>query len=139
MVAGRLVNCYATNDWILALLYRYSKVQLLQNYTCGVTTHVYLCLWVVGRTKSYEIGVAGLHPVSINTSNVSPRVFPNECAEKASTSNAPAGRSARDFALPLLTAAAGVSEVENLDVSHLISSHADYPLALASILDMVKL
>jgi hypothetical protein len=45
----------------------------------------------------------------------------------------------RDFALPLLAAAAGVSEVENLDVSHLISSHADYPLALASILDMVKL
>lgn len=94
---------------------------------------------MVGRTKSYEIGVAGLHPVSINTSNVSLRAFPNECAEKASTSHAPTGRSARDFALPLLAAAAGVSEVENLDVSHLISSHADYPLALASILDMVKL
>ena len=45
VVAGRLVNCYATNDWILALLYRYSK---LQNYTCGVTTHVYLCLCVGG-------------------------------------------------------------------------------------------
>lgn len=39
VVSGRLVNCYATNDWILALLY---------------------------RTKTYELGVAGLCPISLN-------------------------------------------------------------------------
>ena len=42
VVSGRLVNCYATNDWILALLY---------------------------RTKTYELGVAGLCPILLNNHN----------------------------------------------------------------------
>ena len=42
VVAGRLVNCYAWNDWILALLY---------------------------RSKSYEIGVAGLYHIFLNSSS----------------------------------------------------------------------
>lgn len=77
--------------------------------------------------------------MSINTSNMS-RACSAECTAKASTDSAPSGTSKRDFAPPpQLAAAAAVREVENLDVSHLISSHADYPLALSSILDMVKL
>lgn len=83
----------------------------------------------------------GLHPVSINNTTTNNNNTNNnksraEFAEKTSTDSAPAGKSKRcDFSLP----ATGVWEVENLDVSHLISSHADYPLALSSILDMVKL
>ena len=44
VVAGRLINCYAWNDWMLALLY---------------------------RSKSYEIGVAGLYPIVLNAPHIS--------------------------------------------------------------------
>jgi len=85
-----------------------------------------------GRTKSYEIGVAGLHPVSIYT----PPSFPAKSVEQEQEPTSSVSGSKKEFALSGVAAAL---EVENLDVSHLISSHADYPLALASILDLVKL
>ena len=77
--------------------------------------------------------MAGLYPVSIH------RSYPfSDSSAQATTSCDPSGsKPVKDFVVPPQTAA--LLEVENLDVSHLISSHSDYPLALASILDLVKL
>lgn len=72
-VAGRLVNCYSSNDWLLALLY---------------------------RSKSYDLNVAGLAPVQ----------------------------------LPQRP-----HDVENLDVSSLVSSHSDYTLRLRDIFEWIRL
>jgi len=174
VVAGRLVNCYAWNDWILALLY---------------------------RSKSYEIGVAGLYPIFLNSSSnnnnnsanmtatgnsasvsrkdveqavitdtgalalaheivADPKAVVtaeekftalltghNTCTVTDYTADSPSTQSAtlmaatapgtgREFGLKPRSS---VFEVENCDVSHMISSHTDYPMVLPSIVTMLKL
>lgn len=148
VVADRLVNCYATNDWLLALLY---------------------------RCKSYDIGVAGLYPVqtdvahttgdtsaaaaSVDTPAVTssaplPPSPPSTAATTSAattTTTAPAASSAANYAIPAtregrsaaITATVGAagdsSLVENIDVTDLISSHSDYPLVLPAIMKRVNL
>ncbi|KAG5192965.1 hypothetical protein JKP88DRAFT_260842 [Tribonema minus] len=71
VVAGRLVNCYSTKDFVLALVY---------------------------RSKSWKVGVAGVSPVE----------------------------------------APGLS-VENLDLSHLLAWHLNYPKLLPHVMAVLKL
>jgi hypothetical protein len=155
VVAGRLINCYAWNDWLLALLY---------------------------RSKSYDIGVAGLYPIHLQPQHAAG----GECKSLAVSSVAAAGvgggsavtgpsetdpktgganyvTAAEHFAaelqkaqdgneaIPASTPAPAPSrrlelksyrsplEVENYDVSHLISSHSDYPNVLPTIVAMLQL
>lgn len=109
VVADRLINCYATNDWVLAILY---------------------------RCKSYEFGVAGLAPVHLK-----PRTLEQMAGELSQ------GRAATKLdgeeihsrikweeALRMRT-----TEVENVDVSHLITTHSDYPSVLPNIISMLRL
>lgn len=84
------MNCYATNDWLLALLY---------------------------RSKTYELGVAGLGCVYIDGQEKVPS------SEKRTE-----------------VFSCSVSEgVENIDVTDLIRSHSDYPCVLPSIMRRVHL
>lgn len=159
VVAGRLVNCYAWNDWLLALLY---------------------------RSKSYEIGVAGLYPIVLPSATMatgspapshtlgatSSGACSSVAAPASSASSAEEGAvitatehfttalerlaaadSAADSAcasllappVPLAPRKLEVKryhsplEVENCDVSHLISSHSDYPNVLPAIIRMLLL
>jgi hypothetical protein len=135
VVAGRLINCYAWNDWMLALLY---------------------------RSKSYEIGVAGLYPILLQAGDNS-RVASTAAShalketftaggavavaegagvealepscEAGAVTPAPASASGRLG----VKRGAGALEVENCDVSHLISSHTDYPNVMPAIIAMLKL
>jgi hypothetical protein len=147
VVAGRLVNCYAWNDWMLALLY---------------------------RSKSYEIGVAGLYPIVLQAGDHS-RAVVSTAAAPAAVEDMPAKESTMVGAEMVETVhgssndangavtqtvpppapgsspapaasrmmgvkrSAGALEVENLDVSHLISSHTDYPNVMPAIIAMLKL
>lgn len=84
VIVNRLVNCYSTKDWLLALLYRY---------------------------RSWDIGVAGLQPVHL---------FGDETGQPQHSINS-------------------ITEVENIDISHLVSSHSDYGANLERILERVFL
>lgn len=143
VVSGRLVNCYARFDWILALLY---------------------------RTKSYELGVAGLYPVHlfpeakgaetgseerIRQDPALARVFEtvddsitlcddlgDHASELPSTERSFSGDEADKVAVELDFTGVGFAElqdVENIDLTKLIPSHSDYPKMLYQILDLVKL
>jgi hypothetical protein len=79
VIVNRLVNCYSTKDWLLALLYRY---------------------------RSWEVGVAGLQPVYLSGDDRSRSIN-------------------------------STAEVENIDISHLVSSHSDYGANLERILERV--
>lgn len=116
VVAGRLVNCYAWNDWILALLY---------------------------RSKSYEIGVAGLYPINLTT-NGSGSISTKAGATVTSAPTVATADDVNASAPPvkprLLNKHNGSAfEVENFDVSHLITSHADYPRVLPQIIALLNL
>lgn len=138
VVANRLVNCYARFDWILALLY---------------------------RIKSYDVGVAGLYPVFINEENHrqheqtlgklddnalvrdSKTLFDedNERVElKGEQENVIVKEvEESEIRVPLPDFAAAemehLQEVENIDITHIVSVHSDYPKLLYTILDLVKL
>ena len=160
VVAGRLVNCYAWNDWMLALLY---------------------------RSKSYEIGVAGLYPIHLHSgaglSGAKSTTYTATAKQStvpvaATTTGADTGGEEVEMKVitaeehftamiksedsdndpTLSTAEASVTantaptvprfvvrpggtafEVENCDVSHLISSHTDYPNVLPAIITMLQL
>ena len=127
VVAGRLVNCYAWNDWILALLY---------------------------RSKSYEIGVAGLYPIvlsgsgatsavrggsSVVTGVQSGAVVDGSSVEMTSTATTTTSTTTSDRKPRVLHKHGSAFEVENFDVSHLITSHTDYPRVLPAIIAMLDL
>mmetsp|Transcript_22315 Transcript_22315/g.32063 ORF Transcript_22315/g.32063 Transcript_22315/m.32063 type:complete len:756 (-) Transcript_22315:30-2297(-) len=111
VVAGRLVNCHASNDWLLALLY---------------------------RSKSYDLSVAGLGPVHIHNNTISPTITAvstinnvcksDDCKEPFQNAN----ETVDQYISP-------TNDVENLDVSEFIHSHSDYPNALSTIFDILRL
>jgi hypothetical protein len=82
VVVNRLVNCYSTKDWLLALLYRY---------------------------RSWEVGVAGLQPVHL---------LSDDRSQPHHTINSN-------------------TEIENIDIGPLVSSHSDYGANLERILERV--
>ena len=98
VVAGRLVNCYTGSDWLLALLY---------------------------RSKSYDLSIAGLAPISLRSSS-----------SKIQKGDSEATAFEREDAARWLGSA---NDVENVDVSHIVSSHSDYPKALAKIFEIIRL
>lgn len=132
VVAGRLINCYAWNDWLLALLY---------------------------RSKSYEIGVAGLYPINLHTTSAGgTNPAHNSMSTSAPTHAAATGEhcggqctanqqgngetvpeNAPALVAPRRLARYSAHEVENCDVSHLISSHSDYPNVLPAIITLLNL
>jgi len=156
VVAGRLVNCYAWNDWILALLY---------------------------RSKSYEIGVAGLYPIVLTGAGAGGRVKSSNGGVKGGNAGdgnigvkgdvksgvecciaTEVGAVGDGSVVPVDTSSVEVTtthvtdstttsarksrvlhkhgsafEVENFDVSHLITSHTDYPRVLPAIIAMLDL
>lgn len=141
VVAGRLINCYAWNDWLLALLY---------------------------RSKSYEIGVAGLYPIHLHPASAQAHAHAHSQAQAAagagvhltdkysadegSHGEAPgvegdpaagdqdqAAVKGPERAAPRRLNHCSAHEVENCDVSHLISSHSDYPNVLPAIITLLNL
>lgn len=127
VVSGRLVNCYSTRDWMLALLY---------------------------RQKSLDLGVAGLQPVVLQRGNhtlasTSPSLSHNktnvksvgdsddfeEGGERAGCGTQSQARAERHA---LAATLAQFDEVENIDVSALVGTQLDIPQALPLILSLVK-
>lgn len=154
VVAGRLINCYATNDWLLALLY---------------------------RSKTYDIGVAGLYPIvltqncpqqqqqrkkhqgavstepdvtssgsSETTSNITNDSITKDNTSSSTTTiqdkqiisniNSVTSNNANEKTpIDLTLLPLPPADIENVDVTHLIASHSDYPSVLPTIMKMIQL
>ena len=120
VVAGRLVNCYSTQDWFLALMY---------------------------RCKSWDVGVAGLQPVHVHA--VTAGDVPSDGrgqGEDSDTLDEGRGSPApgRDAKIPSLSSkilqavkSCSVEDVENINVTALVQSHVDYCESLMYILPAV--
>lgn len=126
VVSGRLINCYSRKDWFLALMY---------------------------RTNMYEPTVAGLQPFSL-TKSVK---FGIESAGLCFMTPSSSAHEELKLSPEDLTEAACVNleeeeitrvteemkswsgDVECVDISGIIKSHADYPNQLHAILHLLKL
>jgi hypothetical protein len=121
VVAGRLVNCYSTQDWFLALMY---------------------------RCRSWDVGVAGLQPVHIHNAGTSRNRW-TEGDEEADTAYAAAEESksggssrkhTKESSTSKLLKAVDtflVDDVENINITALVQSHVDYWESLMYILPTV--
>jgi hypothetical protein len=125
IIPGRFINCYSTRDWLLALMFRQ-------------------CTW--------ELGVAGLSPIDMSGTG-GPHTRP--AGVPAHTDDANEGPTDGSGAGPASTSgdAHATSEreadandadddvfnIENVDISALIRSHADYPNALQLIIPLLRL
>lgn len=98
VVSNRLVNCYNRSDWLLASLY---------------------------RIHSWDVGVAGLGPISLTPVSSSPAVS-DETAESDDA---------------VVVAIAQIKDtwknIENIDITSLTRSNCDYALSLPAILSLV--
>lgn len=96
------------------------------------------------RSKSYEIGVAGLYPINLTTSGSTSSAktavsksdtYPTYPADNTNAISCDVPSKSR-----LLNKHHGSAfEVENFDVSHLITSHTDYPRVLPDIIALLNL
>ena len=123
IIPGRFINCYSTRDWLLALMFRQ-------------------CTW--------EIGVAGLGPIELSTASDSEKqAVPVAVNEAESCSHEDRGADistvdavsqtpvdTRDALSPITNSN---QSIENMDVTALIRSHADYPNALQLIIPLLHL
>jgi hypothetical protein len=120
VVAHRLVNCYSSNDWILALLY---------------------------RSKSLELSVAGLYPVHLtdHSANIVHTPALTIAAEHCSKTTMDKVETVVAMeTVPTQKVYSDIfqshsDEVENFDVTDLARNHCDYPLVLREILTLVHL
>ena len=110
IVSGRFINGYSTNDWILAIKY---------------------------RMKSYELLIAGLQPIyldskrksNVKMSSVSSLNNLNELNELKTN----------ELSNKLDNLLLTVREIENIDLSLIIKSQADYPKQLERIFTLIRL
>jgi len=109
VVAGRLVNCYASNDWLLALLY---------------------------RSKSYDLSVAGLSPVHIQKNTSISSYVLHQQQQEEQCNNESVFHGVNETVGLFLSLR---NDVENVDVSEFIHSHSDYPKALSTIFEILRL
>lgn len=175
VVAGRLINCYAWNDWLLALLYRSKSYEIgvaglypihLQHASSSTAaTTATAAPASSGTAHHFEnsaaakvAGVKGMKEIAVNNSEQGDagdkKITKNECfhckeevddaaatgTEAVTTEaegNLPGGVEARHIKRRLHHCSA--HEVENFDVSHLISSHSDYPNVLPAIITLLNL
>eukprot|EP00600_Ochromonadales_sp_CCMP1393_P013985 CAMPEP_0175012684 /NCGR_PEP_ID=MMETSP0005-20121125/9450_1 /TAXON_ID=420556 /ORGANISM="Ochromonas sp., Strain CCMP1393" /LENGTH=1047 /DNA_ID=CAMNT_0016268957 /DNA_START=9 /DNA_END=3152 /DNA_ORIENTATION=- len=136
VVAGRLINAYSRNDWMLALLY---------------------------RSKSYDLGIAGLYPIhlqlspsssssssSITTNRTTCTNASNKTTATAVAATADGETAAEDASSVTSTSSSSSSsicvsssssgmDVENIDLSPIVHSHSDYPQLLPTIISLLKL
>lgn len=130
IIPGRFINCYSTRDWLLALMFRQ-------------------CTW--------ELGVAGLSPIDLSSSDcdiapihhthVHAHTDPGSPDTASTTTSIPTPA-------PVATVKADTSSntvngdecddssvfsIENVNITALIRSHADYPNALQLIIPLLHL
>ena len=123
IVPGRFINCYSTHDWLLALMFRQ-------------------CTW--------ELGVAGLGPVIIDEDHVDhtvPHTTANTTDVNTNEAVSPSPGPVIPLPVPVPTPTPtplhcnefDVFHIENVDITPLIRSHADYPNALQLIIPLLRL
>ena len=146
VVAGRLVNGYASNDWLLALLYRAKTydvgvaglypVRLRNSVSFGPTTQAAV-------TAAQKINLHATAPNCATTAAVPSCAVPSELDTKDLSKQAFIFNAESDAEWRSSTGGSGVNsagaEVENIDLTDVISSHSDYPLVLPTIMRMVNL
>lgn len=113
VVSGRLINCYSRKDWFLALMY---------------------------RSNMYEPTVAGLHPFSLIRSNKFGVEAAGYCYMAPHTVDAGTESLPTDHIVEVTQKIHSWAEdIECVDVSGIIKSHADYPNQLHAILEMINI
>jgi len=130
IIPGRFINCYSTRDWLLALMFRQ-------------------CTW--------ELGVAGLSPIDMSGESDDHTHTDVPAATETETSSDPLIPDASPSTTTLPTKPPSnpengpqssnkdeggdesVFNIENVDITALIRSHADYPNALQLIIPLLQL
>eukprot|EP01038_Epipyxis_sp_PR26KG_P011829 gene11829-15830_t len=135
VVSNRFINCFATNDWILAILYRSKSYDIS---IAGISpVHLYQTTTVTATSTTGTASVG--QDQEVNNDNNSSKKRNNDHYSSSSSCKIIEKISAKVQLMDSKNQQHQMKDIENVDVTHFIRSHSDYPNVLPQIIKLLNL